>query len=779
MADRPRVAGGALPLDVPGPGVPPVPDVTPADVRKIQAALDDGPVGGDHLGPQAGQPGALSTIRAAAIRALCLGQLDADVQQGIRLHSVRVEGRLDLANALLNSPVSFVDCEFDDAIDLTEARATSVVRLERCSLTSLIADRMRTEDDLVVQDSRIKGTLSLVQMQSAGSVRCPGTLIDADADCPALDGVSLRVAGSILLDQGFRAHGEVRLTSAHVDGDLSLDRAVCSNPGGKSINASWLVVGGEMLCQPDFRSEGEVFLQWAQLRALRATGAEFINDGGNAITADGVRVATGLFLDIGMHAKGKISLVEAKADGELNCTGSTLEAPGGSALDATRFETREIYLNCGFAAEGAVELGGAKVRGQLNCSGGRFSSKERCALDLGGLSCDGDVYLGKGFHASGQVRLTRATVQRELNCSGGLFENPAPEPGRTSRALDAEGLTTAGSVYLNDNFRAAGEVFLFRSNIGQQLDCAGGVMDNAGGTALELSGARVQGDIRLIDGFRAVGEVRLSQAFVGQHLDCQCGEFRAGHDRKIMNASGLRVGGSFIWLPSGTPAGLMDLSYATVGRLHDAHAAWPSNQQLELTGFAYGSLESDTPLRDRLTWLAGAKTYSLQAYQQLVTVYRQDGREKEARSVAVQMHRRRRAFLPWWSRAWSWFQDVTVGYGYRPYKALIIVLVLGIIGSVLFRYAQYHNLMLATDAHTPGTVKANRCTQNYPCFTPYVYSFQLLLPIVNLNQTDYWLPNSWTGYGVLLLIYTWFAIVLGWMLGVALLAGLGRVFSRD
>jgi len=756
--------------------------ITAADVRKLREALAGGSGGrAGNPGEQAGDPPAHSTIRAEAVRALCLGELDIGVHQRIRLSGMRVTGRLNLSDTRLEHPITFIECVFDDAIDLTDARAVGAIRLERCRLTSVVADRMRTMDDLVIQDGRMTGTLSLVQMQAAGTLRCSGTLIDVGGDRPAIDGSGLRVRGSVLLDQGFCARGEVRLVSAHVDGDLDLSQALCSNPAGYSINASWLVVGGELLCLRGFRAEGEVFLQWAQLRALRATGASFINDGGNAITADGARVATGLFLDKGLHAKGQVSLIEAKADGELNCSGSTLEAPGATALNATRFETREVYLNEGFVAEGAVQLGGAKVTGQLNCSDGRFHNKEGCALDLGGLTCDGDMFLSSGFRAEGQVRLTRATIQRELNCSGGTFEDtgPFPDPARTPRALDAEGLTTAGSVYLTYPFRAVGEVFLFRTNIGQQLDCAGGVIDNPGGTALELSGASVNGDVRLIDRFHATGAVRLSHALVGQHLDCKSGEFEAGRDGTVLDASGLRVTGSFIWLPAKTPDGLVDLSFASVGRLADARAGWPSGRQVELTGFAYGSLESTTAMKDRLTWLAGAKTYSLQAYQQLVTIYRQDGREKEARRVALEKHRQRRNFLPWWSRGWSWFQDVTVGYGYRLYNALIIVAVLGVIGSVLFRYAQYHNLMLATNAHAPGAVQADHCMQDYPCFTPYVYSFQLLLPIVNLHQTDFWLPNSWTGYGVALLAYTWFAIILGWMIGIALVAGLGRIFSRD
>jgi hypothetical protein len=787
---------------VPGEGVPVgAPPVSAADVRTLVAALCGGP--DDRQGaPSEHAPvtAAPVPVAGAAVRALCLGELDIGAHKSICLRGLRVTGRLDLSDARLELPVVFIDCEFDGDIDLRDARVMRAIRLERCRLRSLIGDRMRAADDLVIEDGQMKGTLSLVQVQSAGTLRCSGTFIEPAGDEAAIDGTRMRVAGSVLLDQEFHARGAIRLTSAHVDGDLNLNGAMCCNPGGCSIDASWLVVGGELLCQEGFSAEGEVFLQWAQLQALRATKATFTNDGGMAINADGARIATGVFLDVGMTARGQISLVEAKVDGELNCSKSTLDAAGAKwALNATRFETREVYLNDGFKAEGAVLFGGAKISGQLVCTDGCFHNKGGCALDLGGLTCDGEVFLnkgeGNGFHADGQVRLVRATIQRQLDCGNGTFTNlgTVGDPDRP-RALDAESLA-AGSVYLNDGFHADGEVFLFRSNIAQQLDCTAAAIENPGGIALDLSGAHVNGDVRLISGFRAVGEVRLSNAFVGQHLDCKQGEFEVEPGETALNASGLRVVGSFIWLPDKPPAGSMDLSSASVGRLDDDPGKWPARRQYELKGFAYAFLAN--PAFDskpnsrftwltrksyrRLTWLIKAKTYSLQAYQQLAMVCRQQGLEKEARRVSLEKYRQRRKqkLLPWWSWAWSLFQQVTVGYGYRLYRALFIVIVLGIFGTVLFSYAQYHDFMLATAANSPGSVHADQCTQNYPCFTPSVYAFQLLLPVVNLHQTDFWLPNLFTGFGVILLIYSVFAIVLGWLLGVAVVAGLGRVFSRD
>lgn len=72
----------------------------------------------------------------------------------------------------------------------------------------------------------------------------------------------------------------------------------------------------------------------------------------------------------------------------------------------------------------------------------------------------------------------------------------------------------------------------------------------------------------------------------------------------------------------------------------------------------------------------------------------------------------------------------------------------------------------------------DRCG-NYPCFTPYAYSFQLLIPGVNLQQVDKWTPNGDKGWGLALLIYTWVMIALGWVAGIAVVGGLNNALRKD
>src|SRR5207247_9143288 len=60
-----------------------------------------------------------------------------------------------------------------------------------------------------------------------------------------------------------------------------------------------------------------------------------------------------------------------------------------------------------------------------------------------------------------------------------------------------------------------------------------------------------------------------------------------------------------------------------------------------------------------------------------------------------------------------------------------------------------------------------------------LYSFQLLIPGLDLREAAYWLPNSDSHpWGLLLMIYTWLMIILGWVLATAVVAGITQLFRR-
>jgi len=79
-------------------------------------------------------------------------------------------------------------------------------------------------------------------------------------------------------------------------------------------------------------------------------------------------------------------------------------------------------------------------------------------------------------------------------------------------------------------------------------------------------------------------------------------------------------------------------------------------------------------------------------------------------------------------------------------------------------------------------------SEDYPAFNAVVYSIDVFLPIIDLHQQRYWLPNANRGHEVPLLIckckagallrwYFWAHIILGWVLSslwIASVTGLVR-----
>ena len=91
-----------------------------------------------------------------------------------------------------------------------------------------------------------------------------------------------------------------------------------------------------------------------------------------------------------------------------------------------------------------------------------------------------------------------------------------------TQGLDADGLTTKGSVHMREKFSSNGEVrtILLGANIGGYLDCQDGKFDNPKGYALNADGLTVKCCVFLRRNFSSKGEVRLLDANIGGEFNC-------------------------------------------------------------------------------------------------------------------------------------------------------------------------------------------------------------------------------------------------------------------
>jgi hypothetical protein len=213
---------------------------------------------------------------------------------------------------------------------------------------------------------------------------------------------------------------------------------------------------------------------------------------------------------------------------ELNFGGSWVRA---LVLDRATV-TGSVLLRDGFHAEGTVQLQGTQIGGRLECTAGTFiaGSENGAALDANGITVRGSIYLHGGFRAQGEVRLLAAQIGGNLDCNRGTLINP-PRNGGGGDAFSADLATVNGSVFLGDGFRAEGETRLVGTQIGGNLDCDDGVFINpankltGSGTALLADGMVVKGNVFFRNRCQAQGEVSLLDAQIGATLGCMGGTF--------------------------------------------------------------------------------------------------------------------------------------------------------------------------------------------------------------------------------------------------------------
>ena len=157
------------------------------------------------------------------------------------------------------------------------------------------------------------------------------------------------------------------------------------------------------------------------------------------------------------------------------------------------------------------------------------------------------------------------------------------------------------------------------------------------------------------------GQVRLPGAHIGGGLDCD-GATLTNPDPEGLAVDLERVSvAQAVHMRPASLQGGIDLTHARVGGWYDEEKrTWPTRLRLE--GFVYEAINADRCHRRGSAGLAAPPLrggYLPQPYEQLAGVYRREGNEQAARTVAIAKQQARRADVPGWrhrpSRAWSWF----------------------------------------------------------------------------------------------------------------------------
>ncbi len=368
-----------------------------------------------------------------------------------------------------------------------------------------------------------------------------------------------------------------------------------------------------------------------------------------------------------------------------------------------------------------------------------------------------------------------------------------------ARAIDGDLSTIDGDVLLS--FGSFGEVTLFRTRIGGSLDCAGSRFTGAGEDTVSVIDARIGGDALFHNGFSTDGTVDVRLTKIGGGLDFHGAEF-TGHDDNGLNAERAEIGGTLSWNEvTHTAKTILDLENATAGALWDDEASWPARGNLTLNGFVYKTIDGGPESSAaRLKWIAlqGAG-YFPQPYRQVAQVLRDDGHDRAAIEVLIakEVALRSDTKMGRPERLWNLVLEYTIGYGYRPLRALWWIAAFVIIGAILFGIGYRAGLITPTEAAAYNEfVSSGEAPPHYPVFNAFVYSLENFLPVVVLYQDQYWRPNARRGIGGtihgsrtmlnrgeipsrVLRVYLWMHILAGWTITPLLFAGLSGLVRPD
>jgi hypothetical protein len=451
----------------------------------------------------------------------------------------------------------------------------------------------------------------------------------------------------------------------------------------------------------------------------------------------------------------------------LNLSGSTCAGIVGDRLSVDRG-----LLLSRFVASGRVWLPDASVGGDLNCTGAHFvaESEKRSALLLDGARIGGRLFLRssvrddtviRAFKSEGRIQAVSVRIEGALVCHRGVFSNPG------GRALDFSS-ARVGSGGSFSGTAIDGNVKLSHASFGGRVT---------------FTGAQVAGKLNLhclgtgaglhLAGLQEVRSIDLAGANVGGNFDFN--EVSLAHASSV-DLAGATVRGALRWrgvrydraTTAQRPAPDVTLADTRVAFLDDDPRAWPAGHRLTLEGLNYERISIDKEdsswLASRIDWLRSQpeERWSPQPYERLAAALRLSGHESAARKISIERERerRRRGGLGWLARRLNGFLGATLGHGYRPVFALLWAL-----GFVTLGWLALDLFLQPSDFNTKN---------NAPPFSPFGYSLDAFLPIVNLHQEEARVPKE-MGWNVAL----WVHIAFGWLLTTLGVAGVTGLVRRE
>ncbi len=700
---------------------------------------------------------------------------------------------------------------------------------------------------LTLYDAHVGGDVRLAdEFQAFGEVRLLGVRVGRSINCRggefrsagpgALDGDRCQVEGNVYLGEGFEVDATVTLRRARIGGDLDCDGGKFSTPDTDALSADTAEVGGTVYLGDGFTARGEVRLINATVAGeIDCDDGHFLHPDGDALSLDGAKIGRNLRMSsltaaeddaeepAGFLARGTVRMVGAQVGQDLLCNGSRLEAADGIALLACNMRVDgRVVFGYGFSAKGTVNLFAAEIARDLDCRGSRFDagqSPEEIALYADGLKVGGHFYANRvdqgdesyGFQVIGQMNLQFATIGMYWDLYGAELTNPDGD------ALEASDCHVGGYVNI-DSVRADGRVSFSRAKVDGMWVLENTVEPERLQLDLRFAHFWVIKDQRLAD-WPPAGQLQL-EGLVYDHFDDdsplgvedRLAWLALQYEADESAAGAVESKASDVEPEETAAAELADIGAVQLAAYYEqqTRSAIPSSTEpgllADLVAVDGNAVDNATDAQAATDDMAtsqneptepdadpAVRRYVTQPYTQLASVYRSIGQDEQANRVLVARAERIGELAPAFSARGVWYRYIgrLIGYGYEPFRAVKIGAVIILVGTLVFAFGAHRQLMAETKLAEHVFTKENDeqvVSPTYPRFNPLVYSLDVFLPFVDLQQICYWLPGErrvgrgvsrnclmhvgpWSlKWSATLRMYFWFQTLAGWTLTTLLAA---------
>ncbi|MFY1699638.1 hypothetical protein [Solwaraspora sp. WMMA2101] len=435
-----------------------------------------------------------------------------------------------------------------------------------------------------------------------------------------------------------------------------------------------------------------------------------------------------------------------------------------------------------FVANGQINLSGSKIGVGLDMRSAKISMPGRGARAVLArqMSIDGDGRMADGMEVDGGIDLTGSRFEGDLLLWGSRFTKGGSGI-EAEIAVDLTRIKVNQNLCMTGGFRSDGAVHLTDAEVLGTLHSAGGQFVNPDDTAIFAPGLKVHRDVNFnkdgsairdveFSSFCAEGRVILNGGKIDGTLDLTGGQFVNRDDQaKVLVCRSMRIGK--LAIGEGFYArGVVDLRRTAVtGKIEDRD--WNPKSKFLVEGLSYSALSDEVAGRDmskeRLIWLKRTGQSSPQVYKQLADYYFSEGDSANARKV---LYRGRDARRRKRNRVVRLLEGIflrfTVGYGFYPFWVLYWLAAIELAGSIFFHWRRGDIILNPGSAGNSVNAQGDMDADFSPAFNPLIYTADLLMPVVNLNQRSIWLAEGSAE------VVSSLIVVAGWVLLGAVITGL-------